>query len=377
MKENYCWLEISERALRHNISAHRCLLPKNTKLMAVVKSNAYGHGMDLVAKVCEKSGQVDWLGVAYLEEAIKVRRLAKKLPILVLSHYMPYSTPILAQAIKSHISFMVYEIGQIRALEMASRRASRRVLVHLKLETGMARLGQFPAGALELLKLISTSNYLKLEGIASHFSTAEDVNGFSAVQTKNLIKFVNDNKKLIPKDVIKHISCTASILTSPKANLDMVRLGLGLYGLWPSDKVAKKSPVRLLPALTWKTKIIEVQKLPKGTVVGYGKSYITKKPIMMASIPVGYWEGYDRRLGNGGTVLVRGKKCPVIGRICMNLAMVDVSAVKNVKVGDEVILIGRQGSAEITAELVARKIGTINYEVVTRINPQLPRILVK
>ena len=377
ISNTYSWLEISAGALRHNISAHRRLLPKKTKLMAVIKSNAYGHGLEQVVKVCEGSRLVDWYGVAYLDEAFKLRMLAKKTPILILSHYLPYNRALLAKAIKSHISFVVYEIGQIKALERASRAADSPARLHLKLETGMARLGQFPEPAAKLLQLISKSKYLKLEGVASHFSTAEEANGFVKYQLQVLKDFIADNKKYISKKVLQHISCTASILTAPDTHLDMVRLGIGLYGLWPSAETHKKSKAGLAPVLAWKTTIIEIQKLPKGIVVGYGKSFITNKSIVMASIPVGYWEGYDRRLGNKGVVLIGGKRCPIIGRICMNLSMVDVSKVKGVKVGDEVVLIGRQGKAEVTADEMAKKIDSINYEVVTCINPQLPRILVK
>ena len=377
ISNTYSWLEISAGALRHNISAHRRLLPKKTKLMAVIKSNAYGHGLEQVVKVCEGSRLVDWYGVAYLDEAFKLRMLAKKTPILILSHYLPYNRALLAKAIKSHISFVVYEIGQIKALERASRAADSPARLHLKLETGMARLGQFPEPAAKLLQLISKSKYLKLEGVASHFSTAEEANGFVKFQLKNLHKFITENKKFIPATVLKHISCTASILTAPNTHLDMVRLGIGLYGLWPSAETREKSKAGLAPVLAWKTTIIEIQKLPKGIVVGYGKSFITKKSIVMASIPVGYWEGYDRRLGNKGVVLIGGKRCPIIGRICMNLSMVDVSKVNRAMVGDEVVLIGRQGKAEVTADEMAKKIDSINYEVVTCINPQLPRILVK
>ena len=377
ISNTYSWLEISAGALRHNISAHRRLLPKKTKLMAVIKSNAYGHGLEQVVKVCEGSRLVDWYGVAYLDEAFKLRMLAKKTPILILSHYLPYNRALLAKAIKSHISFVVYEIGQIKALERASRAADSPARLHLKLETGMARLGQFPEPAAKLLQLISKSKYLKLEGVASHFSTAEEANGFVKYQLQVLKDFIADNKKYISKKVLQHISCTASILTAPDTHLDMVRLGIGLYGLWPSAETHKKSKAGLAPVLAWKTTIIEIQKLPKGIVVGYGKSFITKKSIVMASTPVGYWEGYDRRLGNKGVVLIGGKRCPIIGRICMNLSMVDVSKVNRAMVGDEVVLIGRQGKAEVTADEMAKKIDSINYEVVTCINPQLPRILVK
>ncbi len=377
----YSWLEISKKALLHNTSVHRRLLSKKTKLMAVVKSNAYGHGMELVAKICEESGKIDWLGVACLEEALKLRRLAKKLPILVLSHYLPYNVPILAKAIKSRISFMAYEIGQIRALERASRIAGKRTLVHLKLETGMARLGLFPKDAGTFVRTILKSPYLKLEGIASHFATAEDQDQtFLKKQLANLKRFIKVNQDILPADIIQHISCTAAITSAPKAHLSLARLGIGLYGLWPSkenQQMVKElhREFTLKPVLSWKTKIIEIQHLAKGTPVGYALSYITKKPTLMAAIPVGYWEGYDRKLSNKGVVLIHGQRCPIIGRICMNISMVDVSRIKNIKVGDDVVLIGKQGGEEVSADDLARKVGTINYEVVTRINPQLPRIL--
>ncbi|MFA4937235.1 MAG: alanine racemase [Patescibacteria group bacterium] len=378
----HSWLEISKRALLHNISAHRRLLNKKTKLMAVVKSNAYGHGLELVGKICEESRQVDWLGVAYLEEALKLRSLAKKLPILVLSHYLPYNASILAKAIKSHISFMTYEIGQIKALERASKIAGRRACIHLKLETGMARLGLFPKQAKYLLQQIVKSPYLRLEGIASHFATAEDQDQtFLKKQLNSFKAFIKANHDILPSDIIQHISCTAAITTAPNAHLNLARLGIGLYGLWPSREnqqlVKKIHPhFTLKPVLFWKTKIIEIQNLPKDVPVGYARSFITRKPTVMAAIPVGYWEGYDRKLSNNGVVLIHSQRCPIIGRICMNISMVDITRVKNVKVGDEVVLIGTQGNEEITADEIAKKVGTINYEVVTRINPQLPRILI-
>ena len=231
---------------------------------------------------------------------------------------------------------------------------------------------------LETIEFIAKANYAdKIEKLIclKRASTKLDLLKFF-LQVSWEVKSL-DNKKYISKKVLQHISCTASILTAPNTHLDMVRLGIGLYGLWPSAETREKSKAGLAPVLAWKTTIIEIQKLPKGIVVGYGKSFITNKSIVMASIPVGYWEGYDRRLGNKGVVLIGGKRCPIIGRICMNLSMVDVSKVNRAMVGDEVVLIGRQGKAEVTADEMAKKIDSINYEVVTCINPQLPRILVK
>lgn len=379
---SHSWVEISERALMHNIRAHRSLLGKKTKLMAVVKSNAYGHGMELVARVAEKSKQVDWLGIVSLNEAIELRRAGIRLPILILSYYRPFDLSTLVWGIKHNISFVVYGTDQLNILERAAKKAGKKALVHLKLETCMARLGRFSEDAIKMLKLIRKSSSPRLEGIFSHFATAEDKNqNFLNEQINTYKDFIKKAGELIPKNILQHHACSAAISTAPQSHLSLVRLGIGLYGLWPSpeNKVVvnkKHKRFNLVPALTWKTQIIEVQKIPPHTPVGYGRSFITKKPTTMASIPVGYWDGYDRGLGNCGSVLIHGTKCPIIGRICMNISMVDVTGLKNVKAGDEVILIGRQSGGEVSTDAMADKIGTINYEVVTRINPLLPRILV-
>ncbi|MFH1111692.1 MAG: alanine racemase [Patescibacteria group bacterium] len=377
----HSWVEVSEQALLHNIRAHRRLIRPRVKLMAVVKSNAYGHGLDLVARVAEKSREVDWLGVASLSEAIALRRSDIYLPILILSYFRPFIKEDIKFAIKNHISFVVYELEQIRVLEKIARQVGKPALVHLKLETGMARLGLFPKEAKWFLNRILKSPHLKLEGIASHFATAEaKTQTFLNKQLANYKNFINSVSTKLPPNILQHIACSAAITAAPQSHFGLVRLGIALYGLWPSlenrQMVQKKYPnFKLMPALTWKTQVVEVQKLKTGTPVGYGCTYITKKPTVMAAIPVGYWEGYDRKLSNRGTALIHGQHCPIIGRICMNISMADVTRVKNVRVGDEVVLIGRQGKLEVTADDLARKVGTISYEIVTRINSLLLRLL--
>lgn len=376
------WLEINRRALIANIRAHRRVVGKKVKLMAVVKSNAYGHGMNLVAQVSEQSKQVDWLGVASLTEAIALRRGGIKLPILILSFFRPFIKSDLIWAIKHNISFMVYEPEQLKALRQAASRAGRRATVHLKLETGMARLGLFPKEARAFLEKIISSPYLKLQGIASHFATAESADQrYLDKQLSVYKKFVNSISSQKTNDLLQHIACSAAITTSLKSHLSLVRLGIGLYGLWPSHEnryvVKKKQPeFKLHPVLSWKTQVIEVQVLSKNTPVGYDRTFITKKRTIMAVLPVGYWDGLDRSLSNKGYVIIKGVNCPVIGRICMNVTMIDASAVKNLKTGDEVIIVGSRGGQEVTVDKLAQISKTINYEVVTRINPLLPRILV-
>lgn len=376
------WLEISRQALIHNISVHRRLLGEKVKLMAVVKSNAYGHGLEAVAQVCQKSKQVDWLGVASLNEAKLVRSGGVKLPILVLSYFRPFIKDDLVWAIKHGIDFMVYEPEQLKVLARAARQANQPARIHLKLETGMARLGLFPNQARDFLLKIITSPHWQLAGIASHFATAEATNHtFLRYQLATYKKFIRSMAAYLPPDLLQHIACSAAITTEPSAHLSLVRLGLALYGLWPSlanqTMVQKKLPsFTLRPALTWKTQVIEVQKLSRGTPVGYDRTYVTRKPTLMAVLPVGYWDGLDRKLSNKGYVFIKGVRCRIIGRVCMNITMVDASPVADLKPGDEVILMGGRSGGEVSADKIAALTGTINYEVVTRINPLLPRILV-
>ncbi|MEK7496476.1 MAG: alanine racemase [Patescibacteria group bacterium] len=379
---SYSWLEIRERALISNIRAHRRLLDRGVKLLAVLKSNAYGHGLELTARVCERSHQVDMLGVAGLNEALTLKQEGINLPILVLSYFRPFISHDLITALSQKISFAIYEEEQLKALEQAAKKCGKVANVHLKLETGMARLGVSCEQAVIFLKRILSSPYLKLEGVATHFATAESQDHwFLNEQLNNFNNFLSKVKNLLPKDLYEHTACTAAITTSPKSQRNLVRLGIGLYGLWPSTNnkqmVQKNHPnFDLKPALTWKTQIIQIQNLPAKTPVGYDCSFVTKRPTVMATLPIGYWDGYDRKLSNRGSVIIHGTKCKIIGKICMNITMVDVTEIPNVKVGDEVVLLGKQKNEEITADEIATLTETINYEVVTRINPQLPRVLV-
>ncbi|MFZ5390712.1 MAG: alanine racemase, partial [Patescibacteria group bacterium] len=225
--------------------------------------------------------------------------------------------------------------------------------------------------------------WLKLEGVASHLATAESKQpGFLLQQLGNFSVFLEKADKWLPAKYYRHIACTAALNNIKSSHYDLARLGIGYYGLWPSPDnklmVNELKPKFILrPALTWKTFIIQLQRLPKGVTVGYGRTYTTKKATTMAVLPVGYWDGYRRSLSNKGQVIINNRLCPVMGRVCMNITMVDVTGLSKVKVGDEVVLLGRQGKIEITAEQIADKSGTINYEAVTAINPLLPRQLVK
>lgn len=374
------WVEVSRRALIHNIRAHRRLIGKKVKLMVIVKANAYGHGIELVSQIAQDSKLVDWFGVASLTEAKQIRQAKIDLPILILSFFSRSNNREIVWAINNKVSFVVYEYNQLKALESAAKLAGRPARVHLKLDTGMARLGiEFKAANIFFKKIVG-SKYLYLEGIASHLATAELMNQhFLYKQLSNFKKFVELNNKFLPSGALQHLACSAAISTSPATHLSLVRLGIAMYGLWPSydNKLVltkKNSSYNLKPVLSWKTQVISVQKLTSGTPVGYGRTYITRKPTVMAVLPVGYWDGLDRGLSNKGYVIIKGKRCKIIGRVCMNITMVDATSVSDIKVGDQVVLIGQQGRGVVTVDDMATALQTINYEIVTRINPRIDRI---
>lgn len=364
------WVEISKSAILHNLSQYQRLVGNQVEIMPVVKSNAYGHGMAEVAKLVES--KISWLAVASLGEAIRLRKNKIRKRIFVLS-YAPQE--LLEQGIKLKIDLPVYDLENAKLISKTAVGLKRLARIHIKIDTGTSRVGVLPKQALEFIEKINKLPNIKIEGLYSHFAASEEDKLYTKKQLEHFNNVLTQNNLTIP---FQHFACSAASLVEPLSHFNMIRLGLALYGLWPSDQVRrmvkkKYSWFDLRPALTWKTKIIQVKELPAGTKIGYGGTYTVKKKTKLAVLAVGYWEGYDRHLSNLGEVMVKGIRCRVLGRVCMNLTMIDVSRVKNVKTGDEVILLG----GEITAEEMAEKIKTINYEVVTRINPVLERKYLK
>lgn len=381
------WLEISKTALIHNLKEFRKIIGQKVKIMAVVKSNAYGHGLIGVAKIAEK--YVDYFGVANLEEALELRKNGLKKPILILTYWLVPTnyesitnvqiTNKIRKAIKQNIDFVLYTYPQAKILSKISQKIGKTAKIHLKIDTGTSRIGILPEDALNFAKKCLKLPGLELKGIFTHFAKSEAKSQvFTNKQAKKLLKIKENLLKLpnFPKNALIHAGCTASTLNNPATFFDMVRIGIGLYGLWPSPETQRKSiyksrtQIVLKPALTWKTKIIQVKELSAGSYIGYDCTYQCRKKTRIAVLPVGYWDGYDRKLSNQGEVLIRGRRAPIRGRVCMNLIMVEVTKIPKVRVGEEVILLGNK----ITAEELAEKVGTINYEIVTRINQQLPRI---
>ncbi|HLC64008.1 MAG TPA: alanine racemase [Patescibacteria group bacterium] len=376
MNNPLTWVEISKSALNHNLQQFKKIIGPKVRLMAVVKSNAYGHGSAEISKLCDLSKEVEIICTVNLEEALALRKLGVKKPILVLSYY-DLDKKELAEAIKKNIRLVVYQDRQFKYLNQIASRLKKKALVHFKVDTGTSRLGALVNKSLPEIKKLLKYKSLQLEGLFTHYASAEEINqGFTIKQTSlfyNLIKQLEKNNIFIP---LKHAACSAAILMNRASHFDAVRPGISLFGLWSLEdgrEIRKKYPLK--PVLCWKTKVIQVKQLAKGQTVGYGRTYQAVKQIEIAVLPVGYFEGYDRKLSGRGEVLIKGTKCKVLGRVCMNLIMVDVTG-KNVKVNDEAVLIGKQGKEELTAEALAKKIKTINYEVVTRINSLLPRKII-
>lgn len=374
------WLEINRLAIAQNVSNLRSLLAPETQFMAVVKANAYGHGLVTVAQMVIAAG-ADRLGVNTVDEGVVLRQAGIGAPILVLGAVARES---LVDAAAHQLAVVVPSYDWLADMQSAFQSLTYPLSVHLKIETGLHRLGLMDrAEAIRVIELIQQNPQLIWEGTYSHLAAMEERHDqFSAQQAAVLTVAVNDFRRRGFDPGIVHLAASAGALLDPNLQFAMVRCGIAIYGLWPSTRTqaAFGQSSFLTPALTWKTRIIQIKEVAKGTI-GYGRTYRVRSPMYVAVIPVGYAEGYDRHLSNKGEVLVGGRRCRVLGRVAMNMTMIDVTSIMElrgkkdvVRIGDEVVLIGKQGNEEITADELADKIGTINYEVVTRIPAHLPRV---
>lgn len=387
------WLEISKDNIKRNLNEFARVLGKDVKIMAVVKSNAYGHGIREIAKILTdffppggKIHQVEkkeslWFGVDSIDEAIILKKTGVEAPILILG-YTELSR--LKDAVEGKFRLTVYNKETVNALG----KLKNPVKIHLKIETGTTRQGIRGSDILGFIEYARKFTNIEIEGLSTHFANIEDTTNHTYAK-KQLARFESviallakgpldsTGKGSLCQIPIKHAACTAAAILFKETHFDMARIGIGMYGMWPSKEtfVSAKNKLKLKPALTWKTIIAQIKKVKKGTPVSYGLTEKVSRDSLVAVLPVGYWDGFDRGLSSIGNVLVRGKRCKIIGRVCMNMCMADVTDVANVKIEDEVVLLGRQGREEITAEEIAGKIGMINYEVVTRINPGIKRII--
>lgn len=357
------WLEIDVHALAHNISETKRIISPKTEIMAVVKANGYGHGAPVASRIFLENGATR-LGVSTIEEACQLRKDGIMAPILILNHTEPEQLD----------AVIIHSVSQtISSLEQAvtiSRRAvslSETGVVHIKIDTGMGRLGIFPhEDSMKIIEKIISLPCLVVEGIFTHFATSDAAdNTFTIEQYSrflSVLRQLEERKISIP---IKHAANSAAVINHGPTHLDMVRPGIMLYGLYPSPEM-NKGKVSLRPAMTLKSRISYIKEVPSGVSLSYGRTYTTSKRQRIATLPIGYADGFNRSFSNNTSVLVHGQKCPVVGRICMDQCMLDVTGIKpDVIVGDEVVLLGKQGELEITADDWANVSGTINYEVVT------------
>lgn len=377
------WIEVSSGAIKNNILNFQALLQKEVRLMAVVKSNAYGHGLLEVASMARRAG-VDWFGVDSVNEGVFLREAGLKEPVLIMGYTRPSQ---IENVVRHGLDFVAYDLDVLRAVRRLSAAGVLKKIpanIHLKVETGTVRQGLAGQALIEYARRAKEIKGLNIRGVYTHFANIEDTTDHSFAN-RQLALFEQTLTQLRAAGcdpLIKHTACSAATLLLPETHFNLIRMGISLYGHWSSKEtrvVAQKQykPLALKTALTWKTVIAQVKDVPKGAAVGYGLAEKVTRKSKIAVLPVGYWDGYDRKLSGLGNVLIRGRRCKVVGRICMNMMMVDVTDVKGVAVEDEVVLLGSQKKDEITAEEIAGKIGTINYEVITRINPWLPRITVK
>ncbi|WP_058486268.1 alanine racemase [Defluviitalea phaphyphila] len=366
--------EINLDAIAHNINQIKKQLSHNTEIMAIIKADAYGHGAIEVSKVLIENG-VERLGVAILDEGKQLRNKGINVPILILG----YTSPSKADEIVSfNLTQTVFTYEMAKALSDSAKAQNKNVNIHIKIDTGMGRIGFKPNNeSINLIKEINKLPNLNIEGIFTHFSSADEADSsFTELQFNRFTSFIKELEKEKIYIPIKHCSNSAGFISYKKTHMNLIRPGIILYGLYPSDEV-KKDIVDLKPAMTLKAKVIFVKEVEKNSPISYNRKFITKRKTKVATIPVGYADGYSRRLSSKGRVLIKGHYAPIIGNICMDQFMVDVTHIPNVKIGDEVILMGQQEDKIITAEEIAKKIGTINYEIICVVGKRIPRVYKK
>lgn len=369
------WVEINASALAHNTRVFRALLGKDKILAPPVKGNAYGHGIVNCARIFLENG-ADFLCVNALVEAEELRHAGIKSPILIIGYVLLSD---LKKAIDLDCHLVVYNAETIEHLG-ALKKSSK---IHLKIETGNHRQGIELSDLPKILEQIRRYPHIQVVGASTHFANIEDrLNHDYALRQLDLFQ---QAVGIIEQSGIelkyRHCANSAATLILPESHFNFARPGVSMYGFWPSEKTRVAADrlnlnIELKPALTWKTRVVQIKEVKRGDLVGYGCTYKVPRKGRIALLPVGYYDGYPRLFGNTAQVLINGQRAPVVGRICMNITMVDVTHIPDVKLEQEVTLLGREGREEITAEELAEWGQTINYEVVTRINEGVPRVMV-
>src|SRR6056297_3231810 len=363
------WAEVNLDNIKFNLKQVKINVPEDTLIMAVVKADAYGLGVLPVAEAAVEAG-ADRLAVALPEEGRELRKADYELPIQILGEVLPEQVSILVD------NDLIPTISKLETVELLNELAGKKGIikkVHVKVDTGMGRIGVFPDNAVDFIKEVMNFENIEVEGLMTHFAKADEEDKDYTYNQWDQFQMVID--RLAEENIeipIKQAANRATIINLPHMALNIVRPGIMMYGLRPSHEVDQD--FKLKPALSWKAKIVYLKEVPPGTGISYGAIYITEKNAKIATIPMGYADGYSRLLSNKGEVLINGQRAPIRGRVCMDQFMVDVAHIEDVEIGDEVVLIGKQGVEEFSATEMADIIGTINYEITCDITKRVPRI---
>ncbi len=365
-------VEIDLDNLEYNYEQTRALLPEDVKLLGVIKANAYGHGAVETGRFLD--GKCDFFGVACVDEALELKRAGIKTPILVLGYVSPNEYE---DVVKHEIRIPIFSLDDARALSDEAKKQNKITPYHFCIDTGMSRIGfQVSEETADVCKEITALDYIKAEGLFSHFATADEHDLTKALRQQKLfcdfVKMLKDREIEIP---IKHINNSAGIMNFGD-KFDMCRMGIITYGLYPSHEV-DKCLLSIKPVMTWKASISHVKTLPAGREISYGGTYTTTKDTVVATVPAGYADGYPRCLSNIGRVLVNGKFAKILGRVCMDQFMIDVTDIPDVHTGSEVVLVGKQGDFELSMEEVSEAAHSFNYELPCRVAERVPRVYIK
>ena len=371
--------EIDLDAIEYNYRQLRKKVAKTVKVLAVVKADGYGHGATFVSKELWSLG-VDLLGVAICEEGIALRKAGIEAPIILLNGIFKGQ---IREVIEYDLTPVIFDLSIAERLSVQGKKENKKVKVHVKIDTGMGRVGISLDQVRPFFVKLAGMENLEVEGVLSHLSTADgdsrECRDFTSLQARRFKERIKELETLGLTPSLIHIANSAATITHLSSLCNLVRPGLMIYGAYPSSGFREK--IHLKPAMSLKTQVMQVKRVPSGTNVSYGRTFITKRESVIATLPVGYADGYSRLLSNRGVALIHGGKVPVVGTVCMDMIMIDVTEVPDVRVGDEVVLMGRQGGTqgnnEISADDLAEKMGTIPYEVFCKVGKRVPRIYIK
>jgi len=372
LQDRPAWAEIDLDAVAHNVRELKRLVGRGVDLLAVVKANAYGHGAVQVARTVLESGG-NWLGVARVDEGVQLRQAGLTCPILVLG----YAPPAEAGQIVEHKLTPTLNTRQLAlAVSSASVARNRVTAVHVKVDTGLTRFGLLPHEVVGFVRSVASLPGIEVEGLYTHFASADEPDKTYTLRQLAILKDTLASLSSAGVKIrLRHAANSAATLDLPETHLDMVRCGIAIYGLYPSDSVSRT--VKLRPAMALKSRVARVREVPAGTSVSYGRTYYTPEASRLALVPIGYADGVSRALSNRGSMLVRGRRVPIVGRVCMDNCVVNVQGLPEVRHDEEVVIIGRQGDAEISADEIAGMLGTISYEVTCDIGARVPRVYLR